>query len=430
MQVQVLSPAPYFKNVPDKQDSDIIERIAKGATSAFLDHVPTWLEKIKDHIVIPKNKKGKVGIVIALKTENKADAIKLKSDFVEELSKNFKTRRSLNIYLIPYPETISQRVTVDSVEKYAKKSRAHLVIYGHFKKRKDLGKEYYVFKLDGFVRHASIAIKTSKRFGSEFRELLQEKIQFPEDSELSGFEATEENIRYVAEYIIGIAAYLSFSFEYAIKIYSTLEAELKELSTSEILEKIKSRLRIRFIECYMALCQIDYYNFFDTRDPSYILRMKDRLDQLDQLDPNNVAIALLKAVYFYFEKKLDHAIDVLNAAKGRNPNFYFNLGFLHACKGNEDLALDNYKHAFNQDYSSIAITEIELFLNDEIENHPELPQLLFCRGLINYKAKNDMLLAQEDFKLFLQKMPDEQYPKFKELSNKYLSRIFSSNKFY
>lgn len=67
--------------------------------------------------------------------------------------------------------------------------------------------------------------------------------------------------------------------------------------------------------------------------------------------------------------------------------------------------------------------DVDIFISEEIKKNPQLTQLIFFRGLINYKGKPDYVLAHKDFVSFLGSDGASKYPRLKELAEKYLSEI-------
>ena len=83
------------------------------------------------------------------------------------------------------------------------------MIFGLLKKRFDLGKEYYVFKLDFAVIHSPIPESVSRKFAEVMKQVAPMDTRINVKNELRGFEITSEWAAFAIEYIIGVAAFLT-----------------------------------------------------------------------------------------------------------------------------------------------------------------------------------------------------------------------------
>lgn len=330
-------------------------------------------------------------------------------------------------HIIPFPQKISEIISDKEIAfKYLVRSRAHFMIYGSLVQRNVSNSKNYILKLHGIVRHKPIDLDSSSKFTKEFTEVLPKKIIFPEAEEVLGFELTPQYISYVIRYVIGIAAYVSNDFDLSYNLFNELNNELQKIHNVRgipVIAEIEKRLPLRFTEVLTALSIRNYAFFIKTRDKKYINNNKPFLDKLIIIDPNNYFAHLSRSIYYFVNNKIDDAIKEFNGVDNQDVIWRYNLGFLLAYKNDISGALEQYRKAFYKEVASNIINDTEVFISEVIKDKPELIQLYFFRGLINYKAKFDYRLAKEDFEYFLNKEESKKYTILVSLANKYLLNI-------
>jgi len=85
-------------------------------------------------------------------------------------------------------------------------------------------------------------------------------------------------------------------------------------------------------------------------------------------------------------------------------------------------AVRTYKAAFKIPTKDTSVPfEIEEFIDWVVHKEPSKTQLHFCLGLINIRLKEDMRRTKQDFKMFLESTPENQFSEQRELAQKYIS---------
>jgi len=377
---------------------------------------------------VPKNKKNTVGVVVAIRTENDKEKIRLENDLIAELNRYIKDSEIGNkFHVIKYPQNLVCKISDNKTAwEHLIRSRAHFILHGNITQRKIRGQNSYIFKLYGMVRHKPIPKIMQSQFSQEFSELLPSRISFPETEEALGFELTKQWIGYVVKYIIGIAAFVSGDINLSHKLYTDLEKEVNDIPQDEgipVIYEIKRRLPYRLSEVLTIYLQANYSTYADTRDRKYIFDLKPILKKLQEIDSDNYHAHLIRAILYFFEGKVDSAIEGLRDLNHKDITWRYSLGFLYAYKGDIHNALESYKKTFHKSASSNVCIDSEIFISEAIKERPKKIQLNFFRGLLNYKIKQDYLLAKEDFKYFLDQQGSSKFPRLVELANKYLSEI-------
>jgi tetratricopeptide (TPR) repeat protein len=380
-------------------------------------------------LVVPKVKRGRVGIIIAIQTEENQEKIRLQRDLIGELNNSLQhSELSQVFHVIQFPQSLSSKIdSPQAAKKYVWRSRGHFIVYGDLVQRNVAGTTNFVFRLNGLVVHRPIPQAVSNKLGKEFREFLPQKFMFPRTDELLGFEFSRVWLGNVAKYVIGIASMLSGDFDLATRLFISLEQELpkdKIHSENPIQEEFNKRLKVRIIEVLRANLLRQYNQFTHTRDRRFILESVKFTESLLKRNPDDYQGHLIQAMIHFFNGRINEAINTLADIKNNNDvTWRYSLGFLYAFKGDVDLALEQYRRAFYGNVGTNVVGDTEVFITEIMRENPALHQLLFFRGLINYKAKPDYALAKSDFEHFLATRGAEKLPRLTELANKYLSEI-------
>lgn len=382
-------------------------------------------------LVIPRNKKNKIGIVVAIKTENDKEKIRLENDLLSELEKHLKeSSLGSTFYILRYPEFLSKKISnFENARQYLDKSKAHLIVFGHLAERNFNGSNNYVFRLHGIVRHLQTSPEIKEGLADDFLHALPNRIIFPEIGEILGFDFTADLLGYTVKLIIGSAALISQDSELSTQLLKELHKELLSKRSTPILREILTRTSKRLANSLNLKVDQLYLQFVETRNTDYLYQAKSYAEELISLDPDNSSAIATLSILLFKEGKIEESIELLKAKEqslGPSPVFKYNIGFLYACMGKIDQALEMYRKANYTEVPGRILNELEIFISEEIENNPRLVQLVFFRGLINYKVKTDYLLAREDFISFLGNPESSNFPRLSELAEKYLSEITDS----
>ncbi len=374
---------------------------------------------------IPKNKKDKIGIVIAINTENETEKVRLQNDLIANIKKYLENPNLPKIFhVIELPQKYTKNIHDQAnADKYLQKTRGHLMIYGNISERMSGGKNHYNFHLAGKVNHNPVPMEVSKKLSQEFTELMPLKLAFPSDEELIGFQATHEWLSHTTKYIIGISLIISNQYDLAESIFEELKDEMSKLDSSiPAVKEIAKRIPLRLIEVANGQTTILYFKYTHTRDIKYIQDMQKYLAIYDKYQPQNYYGTLMKSIYlFLIDKNPDEAIKIISKIKTpADITWRYNLAFLHAYKGNLKQAKKEYDKAFTTGVvANNVIADTEVFMSDILTKEPDKYQLLFLRGYLNFKGKGDKVLALKDFNDFIQSADKSKYKEEIRLSEVY-----------
>ena len=386
---------------------------------------------------IPKNKKGKIGIVIAIVTESERGKNRLEKDFLVALQTLLeKNELETKFNIIQYPEKIAAKIKDrESAEKYLRVSKGHNIFYGSITERNVNGENTFVLRLRGLVLHSILNDEAQKQLTDDLSMSLPEKFQFSEKDEIPGFDITSEMVAYATKFIVGCAAMVSGDLLLAYKLLSGIKVELDYCSeernrSNPILSEIYKRNNSRLLRVAQQILDIQYAKYAFTRDRTILLDSEEYFKKIEEIDPDSYYAKLGFSMMYFCRDDINRAIESLkNCEGGKDSLWRYNLGFLYAWKGDIENALAQYKKAFHGEIDQRVINDLEIFMSEEINaGRGDIRVLTFFRGILNYRLREDYKLAKEDFELFLQISSLEEHSDLNALAKKYLEGIEISGK--
>lgn len=379
---------------------------------------------------LPRNKKGKVGIVVAIHAETDNEEIRLKNDFLNKLSENInKEKFSEVVNIIPLRNHFSENLNeISKVLELHRKIKGHFYVYGQVKRRAD-GEKKYFLKLEGLVAHRPIQIKTSDVLKKEFISVLPKQISFLETFEFRGFEFTADIVYLAARYITGIAAYLSGDPILAHEFHNNLQKEFGKFNPlPPHLQSIKNRIPALLSDEELLVAQRHYFR--NETD-----KLKEWLDKSLISNPNNYGGWLLKAIVAFMPTIGNDPVTALESVKKAQRyalsthEWRYSRAFLFFWTGNYAEALRDCKNLKEKSYPNEFVTwkEVEDFNLQLLKTHSDKIQLYFWLGFINLIKKQNLPLAYDYFSKF-EEGADSSMDLLKQKSSVYLSQITSEMK--
>ena len=374
---------------------------------------------------LPRNKKGKVGIVVAIHAETDNEEIRLKNDFILKLKENInKGKFSEVINIIVLRNHFSEKLDeISKVLKLHKNIKGHFYVYGQVKRRSD-GEKKYFLKLEGLVAHRPINIRTQDLLKKEFVSILPKQISFFETFEFKGFEFTADIVYLAARYITGIAAYLSGDPILAHEFHSNLQGEFDKFQPlPPHLQAIKNRIPALLSDEELIIARHYYFK-------NEAGKLKEWLDKSLKSNPNNYGGWLLKAIVDFFPTLDNNPPAALESIKKAQRyahathEWRYSRAFLYFWMENYTEAIRDCKNLKDKSYLNeiITIKEVEDFNIQLLKDHPDKVQLYFWLGYINFIKKRNLPLAYEYFSKFEEKA-DQTMDLLKQRSSIYLSQI-------
>lgn len=356
---------------------------------------------------LPRNKKNKVGIVIAIYSENETERQKLKADFISKLKKDLQQEGILNFSEVIFlknhfsnqiKESDNPRTELETINK---KIKAHFYVWGDVKKRPDgdEGEKYFI-NFQGYVVHKPISQNLSQVISIDFSKVLPKEVNFLEKRSFKGFEASATIVHLAAKYIIGIAAFVSQDPQLALKLHNGLKDQFNAFRPlPPHLQDIRNRIPLLISD---ELLWIAKWHFENNR----IDEMKSFLDKSLSENNNNYGAWLFKAmIEFIIDKNIDEAIKSVKKAEQYAKNTFewrYSKAFLYFWKEDYQNALKLCQKIKQQSYSTEPITleEVRKFNLNLLSNANPKTQLYFWIGFLSYFKSGNLGYALQDFENF------------------------------
>lgn len=393
-----------------------------------------WYHSIK----IPKTKKNHIGFVTSIYCGDDEESRRIREDFIIPLRRLMRsTGIGQTIHFIEIPQHLaSQDHDAGHVEKLAITTKAHFILYGRVRERVLLGKEYHVIELDGLVSHKPVPEAIQQRFAREFAELLPRRLNIAKENDLLSFQFTSEWASLVAQYIIGIAAFMSGDLDCAEGLFRDALKQLESKSQRfSIYAKLVERIPIRISQLCEVRAGSAHRAWCDTREQKFIDEVGKHLEKVGDESRSETGVLLLSAVHAFVkyrdtEKALRYLKRIKGAAKGSTDSkivavWNYNVAFLNAYNGDLKVAIKHYRRAAMIAVEPDIIDQVEGFLCWVLEQEPEKYQINFCLGFFNWRTKGDVIQAEKDFDKFLKARRDKEFEREKGLVEKWLVGIRS-----
>ena len=295
---------------------------------------------------LPRNKKDKVGIVIAVFSENESERQKLKADFISKLKSDFQQEGILIFSEVIFLKNHFSRQIKESnnpreeLEKINKKTKAHFYVWGDVKKRPDGDEgEKYFLNFQGYVFHKPISQNLSQEISKDFSKVLPRETNFLEKRSFKGFEASAKLVHLAAKYIIGIAAFVSQDPQLALRLHNGLKDQFNLFRPlPPHLQDIRNRIPLYISDETLWIARWHYEN-------KRINETKSFLEKSLLENTNNYGAWLFKAIIdFVIDKNIDGALKSISKAEKCSKNtfewryskafLYFWIGYLSFFKQN------------------------------------------------------------------------------------------------
>lgn len=363
----------------------------------FLMLLGWWLKSRK----YPKRKFDKVGILVALREDDK-ETINIKNEVIQRLNETIKETDSNDILQIFTLDNFRAVKVTDptEAEKVSNKTGAQFVIYGRLAK---LGNSYE-WRLQFLVRHRPLEVAGKRLMQQGFTEaLVDKKWRFLESEGFNAIELTVNNIREISLYIIGIASHQSYDFDIALKLHTDLQNIFQHNHQIRAqLNPISNNLPFWISSSYVAKSMIAYANLNDLT--SAVEFNKKALET--QPENNN---AVLNQALFEFEmgniNEAKRQIKILKHRHSREPiqdnAWRYSEAFLHFYDKKYEQGLRSYKKAFNGRVSQFSYGSVIDYLIKYIKENPEQIQFRFALSHILINKSENYPLVLEHLEEFI-----------------------------
>jgi len=386
---------------------------------------------------LPRNPKGKVGLLIAIVTESEKQKIRIKNDLSEGIKnllkqydlsnkvnvivlEDYKANRVVEIlkkYMLKKEEIGRTHISLDNAKKEKKligrreykdfiklnkKLNCHFYVFGKIKERQDIEYKYFI-DLEGLVTHKPLEKKLAVTLEKEFVSVFPKEISFPETFEFKGFQLTSDWIFIASMDITGYAALLSGDPLTAYDLHENLENELAKFkplppNLQDVANNLKKNLAVELFRKAQIAYQKD--DFTSTRKFIYEAESKD----------NKNYDVLVSIAYFAFniEKDVSRSLEYLKKASDIGSDDYtwlYNRAFIYMYIGKYEKGFNDYKKLSDIKFLNEPrrVDECIEYNKDLIKVEANKYQLLFILGFLFYFKKRDLMSALNYFKSFKEK---------------------------
>ena len=327
-------------------------------------------------------------------------------------------------------EVTEERKKIEIIKKWNKKIKAHFLIWGEVKRRKDEGGKLFL-SLDSIVYHKPIPLGISFRFRREILEVFPREINFLERFELKGFEISAELVSLAAQNIIGTAAFISgdpfLALDLHFNFLKGLEYTFKGLKELPPNFRASRKKVIKMISGEFSTLSRYYYYAKKDLDRTYKFANKS----LEFNKENYTAYLLLAIFHFLKNRDIKKALEMIElASKYSNGDmgWKYSEAFLHCYNGDLETSKKCYSAAFRGRplESERFLRDIVSFIEDILSLEPDKFQLHYALGRIYYQKLYNLPMALENYEKFLEgqsKNPNPNFSRIAETLKEYVERI-------
>lgn len=395
---------------------------------------------------LPKNKKGRIGIIVSIEAENDKQKIRLKNDFFKRLHdqavkngidtlvnfiqigglKTYKVNRILTDYTLKskYESQESSEVqkSIKSFSKLKKRINGNFYIWGNIKERQDIENKYYL-DLNGLILHSPLDNPVKTKLSEEFNMVWARSINFQEKIELKGFLISADLIFIAIEYIIGLAAFFTGNAELAEKLHANLENEINKIKgpLPNIIHIRKSLSDLIPIECNLAAAM-----FLNRGNPD---QSEVYLRKSFHRAPDNYSALITQSVLqFCYRKDAQGALLSVRKAKKlaeTDGTWRFNEAFLlmYLKKFEEALLIYSEIERISFPNEDRILSEVLEFNKTQIKKEPKFFQSYYILGFLYYKKIGNYPEAFGYFEHLVTFCKDQRYKLLIEKANEYLEEL-------
>jgi len=346
-----------------------------------------------------------IGLVIAIRS-NTEKAKRVQQDVVDKFRQIISKVQSADIIDLIVLRDVHAKRVIDkrSAIEISDKCNAHFVVWGKSLSYEHDASEQYKFDPDFLVRHKPLEPQQRNLIVRAFEESCNNRQwEFLEKDVFKGINTTAENIREIAFYVIGIAAFLSSDYETSLKLhndlYQLLESDSSERKKLILLYK---RLKLWISDSYMLLSISSYYEKKDPKD-AYSL-----IEKSLNFHPNHQGAMTCKAQYEFSlgrtgpAKNTIKQIESLIKKEGSSGDAWlYSKAFLYFFDEDYEKGSIAYKRAFDGKVSERVVDSVVLFIQEYLVENPQKIQFLYVLGVLFYLKKMNLPEALIQFEEFI-----------------------------
>lgn len=359
-------------------------------------------------------KEGSIGFILAIKTEDASLESRITSDILPKVRDCLISNPS-----IPFSAHALQAIHSNLIEddeiatEYLNFCRGRFLLHGSLTKRKHRGEDCLSLKVRALVTHKLTTRENSNLLSHEMAAVIPKQANISAKDELSGLEFTGEMIAFGAQYIVGIALFISGNTAEAIKTLESLLHQIKNANTKLPIgnPKLAPLVEKRLIEFSFYQIEQEHLKWRNDHKIERMQEIDNRVAELPESWKQNAGALNQRAIcHFVLRRNVSASKELIRRARGidpKNPAIYYSQAFLEAYSGQIPEAKRLYARGFQLDKQGEISLEVEEFLAWILKEEPERTLLLFFLGYINHHKKQDLLSARRDLSLYLDRSDQE-----------------------
>ena len=294
-----------------------------------------------------------VGIGVAIFYEDSEQAKQLRADFVETLRTLLgETNHRHRFQLVEFSQSLSKRMNDERADWLVRKANVHFLIYGRARRREVPTGPSHVLDLRWLVRHAPINSEQSQELAIDANALFPRRMILP-STDMLATEFAAQLVEAVANFVIGMAAFVSGDFIYAEQLLLAAENKLQFSvgkadgpSPSVFLDRTRKRL----IALYNAWIDRCITNYILKRNKDNLRTAEPFIAKLRGYDATSNAAHLLAAIIaFVLHRDVNGARRELNACRTwRDGSWIYSDAFLVVYGGDLDAGTSSIGKRLNR----------------------------------------------------------------------------------
>ena len=372
---------------------------------------------------------GKIGLIIAIETENKKQSLRVKKDFanqIEELIDKHGLSNMFNVIVTNEYQSLrinnaikpflkrrkelrdANQYTIDMNfkekkvwGKIDKKLNGNFIIYGQIYERLEIKNEY-ILKLNAMVKHQETSKEFSNMLQKDFLSIFPKEIKFYEELEVKGFELASNLIYISVRFIVGVAAFLSKSPYQAYKIHYGLEQEFSRLGlTFKYYKSILGNLK-KWISSELSI--MSKYEYYERKDNE---KAEEYLKKSLEEDSSNYSSWVLSSLYYFcIHRNIEKTLKSLDSAEKFSNNDFvwlYNKAFvlMYIEEFKESLRLYKKLLEINFQNEDLVVDQCIEFNKSLYDDELDKKQCLFIIGYLYLKKSLNFPMALDYLEKFI-----------------------------
>lgn len=245
-------------------------------------------------------------------------------------------------------------------------------------------------------------------------------------NDLLGLDFLSSWTHVVAKYIVGMAAAFSGDFNFAAIVFEDLQKQLHpSAGEPPAVARIRGQLPKRLAEVNTLRASRAHHRWVASKSDQHLAEIGKFSDAVPDQFVKQIGAANLKAIWLFLSKRDARSALALieqNRIEG-DLAWLVNRAFLHAYLGNLRRANVFYRKAEGYQTNAEVLRQVDEFLEWLSGQEPDKVEILFCIGMVAWRIRGDLVVAEREFQLFLSRCPQGMYAGERQMVESWLVEI-------